>query len=113
MSTIKVKNVTKEIVIPQTLWDELEPLLKVRDLELSDVVRLYARQLVLSSKKGRPMGLEDKFNFGKFKDETLELALKVEPDYIVWLIQNKDGFNLQPEALQLLEDLIGPEPATY
>lgn len=107
-----IKTVTKEVTLPKDLWEELEPLLQARDLAFSDVVRLYGRQLVLSSKKGRPMGLEDKFTFGKFKDETLELTLKVEPDYVIWLIQNKDGFSLQPEALALLEELIGPEPAS-
>lgn len=108
----KLKTVTKEITLPEALWNDLEPLFKERDLTLSEVTRLYLRSLVISTKKNAPIGLQDVLTFGKYKDETLELVLKVEPDYITWLLRNKEGFTLQPEALSLHEELTGPEAAT-
>lgn len=38
------------------------------------------------------LGLGSKLNFGKYKGETVELVLRLDPTYLDWCLDNVDGF---------------------
>lgn len=47
--------------------------------------------------------MQDKLDFGKYKDEHVEEVIVDDPKYIAWCIDEIDGFELDEEAMQLLE----------
>jgi len=55
------------------------------------------------SKRGKykPMGLDDKFRFGKYKGSELWLVIDTDTQYICWLIEDSDmDFYLDNEAYE-------------
>lgn len=49
------------------------------------------------------MELEDKLTFGKHLGETFEYVAETDPDYIFWMHENIDKFNLSDEVLCLAD----------
>ena len=102
-------NQERTIELPTRLLNELEPLLKDKNLTLDETVRLYLRSLVTRSKKNAAMAPGDDFTFGKYKDEELTVVIRAEPDYVVWCQNNLENFHLTPEAQALLDEMLGTE----
>lgn len=46
------------------------------------------------------MKLLDKFNFGKYKGQTLKCVLQNHGTYVVWCLKNISNFNIEPKELQ-------------
>lgn len=51
-----------------------------------------------------PIGLEDNFDFGKYKGKSVEAVINEDVKYIEWCIDNVDGFELDNEAYEDYED---------
>ncbi len=47
--------------------------------------------------------VNDVLSFGKHKGETLDEVIVEDPKYIAWCTDEIDGFELDEEAMQLLE----------
>jgi uncharacterized protein (DUF3820 family) len=94
------------VQLPAELVADLEPLLQSRGLSVDEVCRLYLRSLVTTSQKSRALELTSVMPFGKYKGERLEVIIRAAPEYIRWLIGEKD-LKISPEALQLLEEIVG------
>ena len=43
---------------------------------------------------------KDKFNFGKYKGETLEYVWNDDPDYIIWCVDNVEGFKIEDKWMR-------------
>lgn len=93
------------VEIPDKLVADLEPVLTARGLRFEELVRLYARSLVTSSKTNAALTVDSEVPFGKFKGELLGVVIRAEPQYINWVLANYDRIKLAPDALQLLEEV--------
>lgn len=51
-----------------------------------------------SSKKYKPLGLEDEMPFGKHKGKKIQWIVDNQLDYMVWLVGEKEDFELTPKA---------------
>lgn len=102
----KPKNTELEIQLPTKLVDDIAPLLADRGLNLNEVIRLYLRSMVTTAKRGRALGVNDEFQFGKYKDEEVGVIIRAEPTYIQWCLENIETFHLDPDALILLEAIV-------
>jgi len=49
-------------------------------------------------------GVSDTFKFGKHHDEMFGDVIVDHPTYVAWCLDKIDGFELDGEALQLLEE---------
>lgn len=47
--------------------------------------------------------LEDTLSFGKYKGVMLDEVIVEHPTYVTWCLDEIDGFELDEEAMQLLE----------
>lgn len=101
----KPKTSAVTIHLPTQLYRDVSALLEDRHLTLDEVVRLYMRALLTTSKRGMALGLDDDIGFGKYRGEKLEVVIRAEPSYIVWCMQNMENFLLGPDALALLQQL--------
>lgn len=95
----KAKENSVTVILPQALYRKALAILENRGTTFDDFVRLSLRRLVKNEKF---YGLGDKFTFGKFEHETIEMVIRTEPTYLVWCLKNVDGFALTIEALELL-----------
>lgn len=107
--TQRSKKTELTVNLPTKLADDILSLLSDRGLELDEVVRLYLRSMVTTSKRGRALNVNDEFQFGKYKDEEVGVIIRAEPSYIQWCLKNLEHFNLDPDALVLLETMLGEE----
>lgn len=48
-------------------------------------------------------GLEDRFEFGKYKDRRLKAIIDTDVIYIRWCFENIEGFSIDSEALKFYE----------
>lgn len=93
-----------KINVDKKLAERLEPLLKERGLTLDQAVGLYLRGMVNTSASARALRLADTMPFGKYQGELVETILRVQPDYIMFLIGlGKTRFDA--EVLHLLEEI--------
>lgn len=95
-----------KIELPMKLLNQVEQVLVGKQLSVNDAVRLYLRAMVTASERGKALKLDSVMPFGKFKDETLEVVVRAEPKYILWLIDKSTTVKFDPEVLELLEKLM-------
>lgn len=55
------------------------------------------------SRKLAPMGWYDHFKFGKYEERMLMHVMREDPAYVAFLVDNLDGFRLEPEVRDYLE----------
>jgi uncharacterized protein (DUF3820 family) len=91
------------VEVPDRLAAQIEPVLLQRGLSLDEVVRLYLRSLVTTSERMAALDVKSEMPFGKFKGEQIGVIIRVDPDYVAWMLANSKSFKLTPEALSLLE----------
>lgn len=48
-------------------------------------------------------GLNDRLTFGKHKDKLVKMIIRNDPEYILWCLENIDGFELDVDAEDALE----------
>jgi len=99
---------SKELLveIPRNLYEEVNKLATDRDITVGDIVRLYFRTLVTANKSKAVIDLKDEMPFGKFQGETLEIIIKAEPKYVLWMIKNNERFEIAPDAMKLMEEIL-------
>lgn len=51
--------------------------------------------------KHEPYSLEDDLDFGKYRGQTIQDTIMENVDYISWLIDNINGFELDNQAYQV------------
>jgi antitoxin component of RelBE/YafQ-DinJ toxin-antitoxin module len=99
MATAQLK-----VNVDTSLIERLEPILRERGLTLDKAVGLYLRGMVNSSATARALRLKDTMPFGKYEGETVETILRVQPDYIQFIVAlGKTRFDA--EVFNLLEQL--------
>lgn len=93
-----------KVNVDTKLIEKLEPLLAERGLTLDQAVGLYLRGMVNTSASAKALRLADSMPFGKYQGETVETILRVQPDYISFIIAG-GRTRFDPEVLQLHEQL--------
>jgi hypothetical protein len=53
--------------------------------------------------EAKPVGLNIILSFGKYEGQTIKDVIRVDPDYILWCIDNIEWFELDEEAEEELE----------
>lgn len=51
-------------------------------------------------------GLQDVFDFGKYKMSTVEFVIEEDPKYVVWCLKNVKEFDLNPKADKFLQQCL-------
>lgn len=51
-------------------------------------------------------GLYEVLSFGKYKHQLVEAVIIKDPKYILWALNAIEGFDLQPDADDLLRDML-------
>jgi len=97
--------VTIKVRVDPRLASRVEAYLKQRGLTLDQAVGLYLRAMINTSERSRSLRLGDVMPFGKYAGERVEVILRAEPGYIMWLIANNESVRWDPEVLLLLEQL--------
>ncbi len=101
-----MKTKSYRLRIPSEMAAQLEEILAERKLTVEDMTLLYLRSFLLNAVKDRCMMLHDKMPFGKYQGSSLELIIKSDPNYIVWLLSNSKSFAIEIEAMELLKDVM-------
>ena len=74
-----------------------------RNMDPSDLLRMMTRSF---SRGPTIHGLLDTFRFGKYSGETVEVVIRGDPRYMKWLVETSEWFELDTEALELLEEFV-------
>ena len=45
-----------------------------------------------------PVGLAERFDFGKYRNKSIREVIAEDPEYIAWCIENVDNFELNNQA---------------
>ena len=90
------------IELPAALYEQACYDLARRGTTLDEYVRLKLKGM--TARKWF-YGLKDTFTFGKYRGETVENVIRGDPEYCIWALKTVDGFDLHPEALELLTDM--------
>jgi hypothetical protein len=53
--------------------------------------------------EAKPVGLNIVLGFGKYKGQTIKDVIRVDPDYILWCVDNIEWFELDEESEKELE----------
>lgn len=94
-----------KVRIDPKLASRVEEFLLARGLTLDQAVGLYLRAMINTSAKSRALRLADNMPFGKYQGERVETILRVQPDYIAYLVVNSTNTRWDPEVLRVLEEL--------
>lgn len=97
--------VVVKVRVDPRLATRVEVYLKQRGLTLDQAVGLYLRAMINTSERSRSLRLSDMMPFGKYAGERVEVILRAEPSYIMWLITNNESIRWDPEVLFMLEQL--------
>jgi hypothetical protein len=106
MMTMKPDPVPLEVLIPRKLYEDLLVLVADRGVLIEDMILMYLRSLVTASEKARAVSLTDEMPIGKYKGTPLDTLIRVEPQYVAWLVSNSTTFQITPEAHCLLEEIL-------
>lgn len=102
-----------KVKVPIRLFDDVQHLLDERGSTISELVRILLRQYM---KNFKVYGLNDSIDFGKLSGEKMESIIRTQPDYIVWMLKNKESFKLTGQARDLLNEMVAlstvEEPGT-
>ena len=94
-----------KVRIDPKLAHRVEEFLAARGLTLDQAVGLYLRAMINTSARARALRLADVMPFGKYQGEVIETILRVQPDYIAYLVANSTNVRWDPEVLKMLEEI--------
>lgn len=96
------------VPLPKELHDQVGSLLAQRGTNVATYLRLQLGAFIRCNK---PYGLQDRLDFGKYKEAapTVEEVVRVDPRYIAWLVSVSKNVKFEPEVLELLEEMYTPE----
>lgn len=93
-----------KIDISAEMYQQFTRRLRENKTDEGTFLGLAIRQYMRSSQG--TLELTDRIPFGKFEGARLEDAIRVNPDYILWMVQNTNKVKLSEEASRLLCELI-------
>jgi hypothetical protein len=91
--------------VPRELYDEVMPLLNQRGLSLSDFVRASLRAIPV---RMMVYSLSTPLQVGKYRGETLDTVIRMNPKYVQWMLNNTDIFKVDADGYALLTELLNP-----
>lgn len=91
------------VAIPSKLVKDAEAVLALRDVSLETFVRLAVKALI---RRQGFFNLDSKLTFGKYEGEIVKDAIKVDPHYFMWMLENHENFYLNEEAQDYLATLL-------
>ena len=94
-----------KVRIDPKLAHRVEEFLSARGLTLDQAVGLYLRAMINTSASARALRLKDAMPYGKYRGEIIETIVRVQPDYIAYLVSNSTQTRWDPEVLRLLEEV--------
>lgn len=105
---LKKKSQTVAVQLPKELYVQAEDLLAQRGTDVATYLKLQLGAFIRCNK---PYGLQDRLDFGKYKDAapTVEEVVRVDPRYIAWLVSVSKTVRFEPDVLELLEEVYAPE----
>lgn len=89
------------VELPTKLVEQSKAVLAGRGSSLDDFVRLKLKGLLRPEKF---YAQEDRYTFGKYKDEFVGTIIRTDPSYVAWCLREIEGFGLDPAALELLSE---------
>jgi len=81
---------TISVSVPAELVDEAGALLQQRGVAIDQAVAVFLRSLLRTNRAARVMELGDKLRFGKYRGETLDTIIRIDPRYVSWLTSAVD-----------------------
>lgn len=66
----------------------------------------HERKIYDQQRKEKYYELNDTVNFGKYRGCTIEYLVDNHPDYVNWMIENKDWFVLSNKAYKYYEQVL-------
>lgn len=91
-----------EVTLPEASTEKAIAELARRGTTLDAFIRMKLKILIAGTKF---YGLNDTYTFGKCRGERVEDVIRADPEYVAWCLREVDGFGLDPEALELLQDM--------
>ena len=94
-----------KVRVDPKLAHRVEEFLAARGLTLDQAVGLYLRAMINTSASARALRLSDAMPYGKYRGEIIETIVRVQPDYIAYLVASSTQTRWSPDVLRLLEEV--------
>lgn len=74
-----------------------------REIELETFIAIYLRMML---RVKNILRLNDTFPFGKYNGEIVEHVVRIDPNYVAWLISQDGRTKFDPEVLTLTNEML-------
>jgi len=99
------------VPVPFEIHLQVTELLETRGVDIGQAINAFLVTLVANSQRRAAVGLADVMPIGKCKGIPLDTVIRLEPSYVMWLLDNVESFRLKPDASELLRDMLLLEKA--
>lgn len=103
----KAKNIEAiAVMLPEDLVSAARnKLLSERGIELETYLSVYLRTILRAGKS--ILGLNDAMTFGKYSGEKVENIVRIDPNYMTWIVTQDSRTKFEPEVILLLNEIAG------
>jgi hypothetical protein len=96
------------VTLPTSLVEKVVKLARDRGVTADVLTRLALEGI--ANFKVKYHDLNTPLQMGKYRGELTETVIRCAPDYVTWAVNNIPGFELSPEAADLLKEISRVSP---
>lgn len=107
----KPQKVTVEI--DEGIYESLKSIGVMRDIHPDTIIEMKLLAYIRAYERGQVFGPTDIMPYGQYKGYVIEEVIKVDPRYVCWLLTESAIFQLNEDAIDLLNSLKGDDEEPF
>lgn len=95
----------KKVKIPEGTVEALKEIGRIRGVDWELIVQIQLNAYINAFERTKILDVDSVINFGKYRGNTVETVIRVDPGYWRYLISEETSYKLSERAVELLESM--------